>query len=84
MRMSAEDYKIVLSAFRGNKQLLIEHRAYVEKEGRYTVLDKRVAWDCCYHLLGKDFISYQYGKGLKDTHISTGIVKAYKQVLSEE
>lgn len=81
--MSNEDYNVVLNKFNENKPFLRQHMANVKQDGRYTVLHNRVAWDACKFLLGADFISYQYGQGLNDKHITTGLVKALKTALKD-
>ena len=81
MKMTKEDYELVLNTVQANKELARKHYENVKAHGDYNVLEVRVAWDVCKHLLGLPFILSQYDKGLHDKHMTTAFVKALKTVL---
>lgn len=83
MKMSKEDYAIILKAFKTERVKVLAHYSQVKEKGQYTNLDVRVAWDCLRGLVGVAFITKQYEKGLNDNHITTACVKALKEVISK-
>lgn len=81
MKMSEEDYNVVLDAFVKNKEAVREYYKFIKDGGGYKDLDTRVSWDCSRKYINNNFSLGQYKKGLNDTHLTTAYNKALKTVL---
>jgi hypothetical protein len=83
MKMTKEDYNMILGKFLVNQDKVVSHYNHIKSTGNYNVLEVRVAWDCLRAFLGTNWICDQYDKGLNDDHIRTACVKALKTVLGD-
>jgi hypothetical protein len=81
MKMTKEDYNVILKAFLNNEDKVTAHYNYIKSSGKYQVLEVRVGWDCLRAFVGRDFITDQYDRGLNDNHIQTAVLKALKQII---
>lgn len=81
MKMLKEDYNTIVKAFEDNFEKVQSHYNHIKENGKYSVLENRVAWDCLRAFVGSSWICNQYDKGLNDTHITTASVKALKSIL---
>ena len=81
MKMSKENYNLILTTFSENLDVIKKHMEWLIKMDCYNNLNVRLGFDSYHGLLTLDQRRHiRESDNLKDRHLETGILKALKQL----
>lgn len=85
MKMSKENYNIILKVFKDNKQLISEHKQNLLNNAKFKDLNVRLAFDVWHSSLitrevKNNIMQYGSNDKLNDNHLQTALLKALNEI----
>ncbi|MEB6232594.1 hypothetical protein [Mammaliicoccus sciuri] len=85
MKMSKENYNIILKVFKDNKQLISDHKQNLLNNAKFKDLNVRLAFDVWHSSLitrevKNNIMQYGSNDELNDNHLQTALLKALNEI----